>query len=101
MTNFKFLLNILYIFVLFSAFQLENGHLIAQLNSEKQNQIRQYNNLIKDYNKQRQYRLAAHYHNKSAFVYWKANLYNEAINSFQESASLNEKAGKYSEKRKN
>jgi len=100
MTNFKLLLKILYFIVLFSTIQLENGYLIAQLSSEKQTQINQYNNLIKGYNKQGQYRLAAHYHNKSALVYLKANLYNKAIDSYKESAKLNEKAGKYTEKSK-
>ncbi|MBN2757988.1 MAG: tetratricopeptide repeat protein [Bacteroidales bacterium] len=100
MTNFKYLLKILYFIVFFSAFQFENNKLCAQLNSEQQSQIKQYNNLINDYNKQKQYRLAAHYHNKSAFVYWKANMYQEAINSFQQSAELNENVGNYSEKRK-
>ena len=100
MTNIKLLFKILFFIVLFSAIRQENSYLIAQLKKEKQNEINQYNTLISDYIKKKQYRLAAHYHNKSALIYWKSNLYNKAIDSFKESAALNEKAGKYTEKAK-
>ena len=70
-----------------------NSTISAQLNTEQQNQINQYNQLIKDNIAKKQVKIAAYYATKKASVYLKAGSYQDAINSYLEGAKYNDEIG--------
>ncbi len=74
----------------------EVSTIYAQLSNEQENQINQYNQLIKDNTAKNQKKIAAYYATKKAGVYLKAGSYQDAINSYLEAASINEQIGKSS-----
>jgi len=78
----------------------ENCRLFAQLNSEQQNQVNQYGQLVKEYKGKNQQKMAAYYSNKKAGVYLKAGMYQDAIESYLESAQLNDQVGNDVENKK-
>ncbi len=78
----------------------ENSHTYAQLNSEQQNQINQYTQFVKDYKAKNQFKIAAYYSNKRASVYLKAGNYQDAIDSYLESAAINDKVGNETDNKK-
>ncbi|MFN8258739.1 MAG: SpoIIE family protein phosphatase [Bacteroidales bacterium] len=86
--NFVSLTMILFVFIAGSPI-----HLYSQLNNEQQNQIKQYNQIINEYKAKNQLKMAVHYSNRKASVYLNARMYQEAIDSYIESADLNDKAG--------
>ena len=77
-----------------------NGYLYAQLDNEQQNQINQYNSLIKENKTKNQLKVAAYYSNKKAAVYLKVGMYQDAINSYLESAQFNEQIGNETDNKK-
>lgn len=91
MTFFQKILNIVSLTMILFLIIGEHDQLFAQLNSEQQNQIAQYNQFIKDYSTKNQFKIAAYYSNKRASVYLKAGNYQDAIDSYLESAAMNDK----------
>ncbi len=85
------------LFVLFVTIILvitaENNLIIAQLSSEQQEQINQYKIKIKDCKSSNQLKMAASYSNKCASIYLMAGDYQDAINSYVESAQINDQIG--------
>ncbi len=71
----------------------EGTVIFAQLNTEQQNQVNQYNQLIKENTVKNQKKIAAYYATKKAGVYLKVGFYQDAIDSYLEAASLNEQIG--------
>jgi len=90
-TFFQKILNIVSLTMILFLIIGEHDQLFAQLNSEQQNQIAQYNQFIKDYSTKNQFKIAAYYSNKRASVYLKAGNYQDAIDSYLESAAMNDK----------
>jgi len=100
MTIFNKIVNIVIAVMVTMFIIAENSIVIAQLSTEQQNQIKQYNQLIKDYAKKNKTKMAAYYSNKRAGVYLKAGNYQGAIDSYKESVILNEKIGNSTQTRK-
>ncbi len=78
----------------------EHGSLYAQLSNEQQTQINQYTQFVKDYKTKNQFKIAAYYSNKRASVYLKAGNYQDAIDSYLESAAINDKVGNENDNKK-
>jgi tetratricopeptide (TPR) repeat protein len=72
----------------------------AQLNLQKQEQIRQYTQQIKIYKAKNDLKTAAKYSNKCASIYLSAGNYQDAINSYLESAQMNELIGNDADNKK-
>ncbi len=73
--------------------QSENSGLYAQLSSEQQNQVDQYNQLIENYIAQNQQKVASYYATKKAGVYINAGNNEKAIESYLEASQLNSRIG--------
>ena len=95
-TFFKKILNIVTFVVLCNIVIAQQSLLFAQINSEQQNQIKQYEQLIKDNKSKKQLKIAAYYATKKASVYLKAGFYQDAIDCYLEAAKYNDQAGKSS-----
>ncbi len=83
-------MKIIKLILLFVASTAFAGLLKAQLNQEQQEQIKKYARQIENYKASNQLKEASLYLNKSASIYLKAGIYQEAINAYSESAQLNE-----------
>ncbi len=65
----------------------------AQLNNDQKKLIAQYTTNIKEFRAKKQFKEAAYYSNKCAFIYVGVGNYEQAIDSYLESVDLNEKIG--------
>jgi tetratricopeptide (TPR) repeat protein len=79
--------------LLFTIVLSKNESLYAQLGSEQQNQVNQYNQLIENYIAQSQQKVASYYATKKAVVYINAGDNQKAIDSYLEASQLNTSIG--------
>ena len=71
----------------------DNNLINAQLSTEQQEQIDQYKLQIKDCKSKNQLKMASSYSNKCASIYLIAGNYQDAIDSYVESAQINDQIG--------
>jgi tetratricopeptide (TPR) repeat protein len=79
---------------------LSDVSVFAQLNNEQKSLVNQYAQQVKNYKANNQLKEASLYLNKSASVYLKAGIYQEAIDAYSESAQLNEQIGNDADSKK-
>ena len=89
-----------YLLILFVLVRLSQSVAYSQLSTEQENRIKQYKELISNYEKENNLRLAGYYQYKIGTVYLDNGDYRNTINEFKKAAEYYDKAGSYNNKKK-